>query len=81
MSKGFKEWLKISIVLYAIFFFGGFFMNEQDLVIYMLFFLFGLIVFISWHLLVSIVKGIWKTVIIFRDILTTKYEIVWRLNE
>jgi len=78
MSNGFKKWLKITAVLYGIFFIGGIFIGEQDVVIYMLFLLAGLGIFVFWQVLITIVMGLRKVIFTIKDLLRTKYVVVFK---
>ena len=78
MSNGFKKWLKMTAVLYGIFFVGGIFIGKQDVVIYMLFLLAGLGIFVFWQVFKTIVLGLRKVILTMKDLLRTKYMVVFK---
>jgi len=78
MSDGFKKWLKVCAVLYGIYFLGGMIFRDLDLAIFMLAFLTGIILFLGFEIIKTVVLGIKKAVLKIRDVATTRYVIVFK---
>ena len=78
MSSWLKKWLKITAVLYGVFFWGAVVMREENVTTYMLFFLAGLTVFVVWRVLKMLVVGLKKMVLAIKDLLRTRYVIVFK---
>jgi len=78
MSKGFVKWLKITAVLYAVFFWGGVVMRNEKLVMYMLALLAGLAIFVAWRMLVMTAGGFKRVVWAIKDLMNTRYVIVFK---